>query len=78
MDSLSDILANKDFSMPDEASSIKKFVAKEYDQDVNVTVSANEIIVSSRSAGLISTLRLNSPALKKAANTDKKLRFRIG
>lgn len=78
MDSLSDILANKDFSMPDEASAIKSYVAKEYNQDVNVTIAANEIIISSRSAGLISTLRLNSPALKKAAKTDKKLRFRIG
>ncbi len=78
MDSLSDILSNKDFAMPDEATAIKSYVAKTYALDVSVTVTANEIIVSSTSAGLISSLRLNSPALQKAANTAKKIRFRIG
>lgn len=78
MDSLLDILSNKDFSMPDEVTAIKTYVASEYNQDVSVSVSQNEIIISSRSAGLISSLRLNGPALAKAANTTKKLRFRVG
>jgi hypothetical protein len=78
MDSVLDILANKDFSTPNEVTAIKTYVAKEYDQDVTVSLTKNEIIVSSRSAGLISSLRLNSPALAKAANTTKRIRFRIG
>ena len=78
MDSLFDILSNKDFTPPDEVGLIKKYVFGKYNQDVNVAINAREIIVSSRSAGLISTLRNNSPALIKAAKTDKKISFRIG
>lgn len=64
--------------MPEEVTAIKAYVASQYNQDVTVSLNKNEIIVSSRSAGLISTLRLNAPALKKAAGTDKKIRFRVG
>ena len=78
MDSLADILANKDFSLPDEVKAIKTYVAEEYGQDVNVAIHQNEIIVSSRSAALIGNLHLNSPALVKAAATEKKIRFRVG
>jgi len=75
MDSLNDILANKDFALPEEIKLIKSYVAKNYEQDVDVAIKRNEIIISSRSAGLISNLRLNSPKLIQAANTDKKIRF---
>ena len=78
MDSLSDILANKDFSMPNEIMAIKSYVAQEYQQDINVAIQHNEIIISSRSAGLIGNLRLNSPALSQASGSSKKIRFRIG
>ncbi len=78
MDSLFNILSNKDFSPPDEVGLIKQYVIEKYNQDVNVAINSREIIVSSRSSGLISTLRNNSPALIKAAKTDKKIRFRIG
>jgi len=78
MDSLADILANKDFSQPDEVTIIKTYVAKEYDQEVSVTIYKNEIIISSQSAGLISNLRSNSPKLTKLLTTPKKIRFRVG
>lgn len=78
MDSLADILANKDFSMPDEVKAIKAYVASNYDQDVTVSVKQNEIIISSRSAALISSLRLNGPALARAANVTKRIRYRVG
>lgn len=78
MDSLYDILANKDFSAPDEVTAIKTYVAERYKTDVSVSVSSRDILVSSRSAALISTLRMNAPALAKAIGTDKKIRFRVG
>jgi hypothetical protein len=78
MDSLFDILANKDFSVPEEVKAIKTYVAKKYQQDVTVAINHNEIVISSQSAGLISSLRLNSPDLVEAAATNKKIRFRIG
>jgi hypothetical protein len=78
MDSLHDILTNKDFSLPDEIRAIKTYVAKNYNQDVGVSINHNEVVISSRSAGLINNLRSNGPALAKAANTAKKIRFKIG
>lgn len=78
MDSLADILSNRDFSLPDEVTAIKSYVAKKYSQDINVSITDQEIVISSRSAGLISNLRLNSPAISKAAATTKRIRFKIG
>ena len=78
MDSLLDILSNKDFSVPDEVAAIKTYVVNNYKQDVSVSINKSEITISSRSAGLISTLRLNIPAIAEAASTTKKIRFRVG
>jgi hypothetical protein len=78
MDSLRDILAGKDFSPPDEVKAIKAYVAHNYGQDVTVALKANEIVVSSRSAALVSSLRLNGPALARAAGVSKRIRFKVG
>ncbi|MFZ1249175.1 MAG: hypothetical protein WAQ24_02540 [Candidatus Saccharimonadales bacterium] len=78
MDGLSDILLRKDFDMPPEVVAIKNYVRRHYEHEVQVTVQPRTIAIASRSAGLIATLRLNAPALQKAANTEKRLVFRIG
>lgn len=79
LDSIRDILAGKDFSPPEEVKAIKAFVAEHYDnRDVTVKLSGQEIIIMSRSSGLISSLRLNAPALARAIGTTKRIRFRIG
>ncbi|MGH7234080.1 MAG: hypothetical protein ACREF7_01370 [Candidatus Saccharimonadales bacterium] len=79
MDSIADILASRDFSPPEEVKAIKAFVAQHYDnRDVSVKLSNQEIIIMSRSAGLIGSLRLNAPALARAVGTTKRIRFRIG
>ena len=78
MDSLADILANKDFSLPDEVRAIKEYVAANYGKDVTVAVRNTEIVVSSRSAALVSSLRLNGPALARAAGVSKRIRFKVG
>lgn len=80
MDSIADILARKDFSPPDEVKAIKAYVAEHYDNhDVNVKIAnQEEIVILSRSASLIATLRLNAPALEKAIATKKRIRFMIG
>lgn len=77
-DSLFDILKKKDFDEPPEGVAIKKFVYEKYHEDVGVTVRERDIIIQVRSAALASTLRMQLPALKKAAdNTPKRLSFRI-
>ena len=78
MDSLSDILSNKNFDVPEEVSAIKNYVLKNYEQSVAVSIHRNEIVVSSPSAGLISNLRLNSQALAKATSSNKRISFRVG
>ena len=78
MDSVGDILAGKDFSPPDEIKALKAYVADTYGQDVTVSLKNSEIVISSRSAALISNLRLNGPALARAAGISKRIRFKVG
>ncbi|QQS20292.1 hypothetical protein IPL85_02490 [Candidatus Saccharibacteria bacterium] len=77
MDEIADILSKKDFDMPPEVRAIKDYVRRHYDHEVQVTVQPRTLLIAARSAALIGTLRLNAPALQKAAATEKKLVFRI-
>lgn len=77
MDNIADILGRKDFDMPPEVLAIKEYVRRHYSHEVQVTMQQRTILVAARSSALIGTLRLNAPALQKAAGTDKRLVFRI-
>ena len=77
MDSLFDLLGHKDFDMPPEAVAIKKYIREEFKQEVEVMVRERDIVISGRSAAFIGTLRMRTPALKKVAQTTKRLTFRI-
>lgn len=77
MDSLLDILGRKDYDLPPEAAAIKKYIRDEFKQEVEVMVRERDILIAGRGAAFINTLRLRTPALKKAAQTDKRLTFRI-
>lgn len=77
MDDIADILSRKDFDTPPEVQAIKEYVRRHYDYEVTVTVQLRTIIIAARSSGLIGTLRLNSSSLQKAANTTKRLVFRL-
>jgi hypothetical protein len=77
MDSLLNILGGKDFDMPPEAVAIKKYIRDEFHQEVEVTVHEKDIVIAGRGAAFINTLRLRTPALRRAANTTKRLTFRI-
>lgn len=78
MDSIFNILSRKDFDLPPEITAIKKYVRDEFETEVEVILREKEIIVASRSAALIGSLRLRSPQIKRAAQTDKRLVFRVG
>jgi hypothetical protein len=78
MDNLSDILSHRDFDTPPEITAIKDYVRRHHDCDVQVTMLQRSIMIKARSAALITTLRLNGPAIQRAANTEKRLVFRIG
>jgi len=78
MDGISDILKRKDFDVPPEIEAIKTYVRRYYDAEVTVTSTKQGFVINAPSAGLISTLRINVTKLQKAANTDKRISFRIG
>ncbi len=78
MDSLSDILLNKDFDEPPEMSGIKKYVKDEFKVTVTVLVRDKDIVIGVPNAALANTLRLRTPDIKRRCNIDKRLTFRIG
>ncbi|MEO7364118.1 MAG: hypothetical protein ABIV43_01270 [Candidatus Saccharimonadales bacterium] len=78
MDSLFNLLGNKNFDEPPESASVKKFVDDEYHAVVSVQVRDKDIVVTSASAALVSTLRLRSPEIKRRCQLTKRLVFRIG
>lgn len=78
MDSLLDILKRKDFDLPPEAAAIKQYVRDEFQAEVEVLVRDKDIVIAGRSSALIGSLRLRGPDIKKAADTRKRLIFRVG
>ena len=77
MDSLSNILSNKDFDEPPEMASIKKYVQDEFKTVVGVQVRERDIVIVVPSAALANTLRLRGPEIKRRCQLDKRLTFRI-
>ena len=78
MDSLLNILSNKDFGEPPEMASIKKYVQDEFQTAVTVMVRDHDIVIGVPSAALANTLRLRGPDIKRRCQIDKRLTFRIG
>lgn len=78
MDNLSDILSRKDFDQPQEVAIIKRYVSEHFDVTVGVQVQPKIIIITARSAALVSRLRMHTTQLQRACQTDKRLVFRIG
>ncbi|HEX5744066.1 MAG TPA: hypothetical protein VFX84_01290 [Candidatus Saccharimonadales bacterium] len=78
MDSLSDILGQKDFDEPSEMAAIKKYVKDEFKAEVSVLIREKDIVISVPNAAFANTLRLRTPEIKRRCQTDKRLTFRIG
>ncbi len=78
MQSLFDIMGNKDFGVPAEITEIKAYTKRHFNVDVGVTISERTIIISTRSAALAGSLRPHLFKLKEQLKTDKKLIIRIG
>ena len=78
MDNLADILARKDYDVPQEVTIIKRYVQEHFDVGVGVSVQAKTITITARSAPLVGRLRMHTVQLQRACQTDKRLVFRIG
>lgn len=77
MDTLFDILANKQFDEPPEAASIKKFVHDAYQTEVQVLVREKDISIIVPNAGLAGSLRMQLPELKRRCQIEKRVLIRI-
>lgn len=77
MDSLFNILSKKEFIEPEETERLKKYIKQEYGITVGVQVRDKDIVLIVKSSAAASSLRINSPAIKRELNLDKKLSFRI-
>lgn len=75
--SLFDILQNRNFDEPAEATAIKKFVMEKYNKSVAVTVRDKDITITCQGAAFTNALRMQGRQLQQAAGTDKRLIFRI-
>ena len=78
MDSLSNILGNRNFDEPPEMAAIKKYVKDEFKTDVGVQVRDRDIVILVPNAALATTLRLRGPEMKRRCQLNKRLTFRIG
>jgi hypothetical protein len=76
-DSLFDILAHKDFDEPPEIAAIKQYIMKKFQETVEVIVHERDILITTSSAGLASTLRFHTHQLQEATGSTKRIILRI-
>jgi hypothetical protein len=78
MESLGDLLSKYSPTAPDEVTAVKQYIAKEFAAESSVGIQGEALVITVRSASLANTLRLRQTAIQAAANTKKRLLFRIG
>jgi hypothetical protein len=77
MDSLFDLLQNKDFDQPPEIAAIKDYVRKRFKAEVGVALREQTIIIEAKSAALVTRLRYDLPNLQEETGITKRISFRI-
>jgi len=78
MQSMFDIMKDKDFDIPPEVAEIKAYVQRFFKVEVGVTIQERTIVITTRSAALAGSLRPHLYKLAKQLKTEKKLIIRIG
>lgn len=78
MDSLQELLGKYTPQEPDEVTALKQYILNEFQAKARVGLHGETLVITVRSASLANALRLRIVALKKAANTKRRIMFRIG
>lgn len=79
MDSLFDLLSNRNIDEPPEIRVIKDYVREHFKETVGVLVRERDIVITVRSSALAGTLRTRAYDISKLLeNPEKRLIFRIG
>jgi hypothetical protein len=78
MDSLQDIMGNKNFTPPDEINVIKDYIKRRYDSPSRIKVEKTAIIISVPSSALAATIYLERQTLIEHCNIKLRLVVRSG
>ncbi|HSX00209.1 MAG TPA: hypothetical protein VLH38_04200 [Patescibacteria group bacterium] len=77
MDSIADLLNKYTPAEPEEITAIKKYISREFAAESSVGIQGEAFVITVRSASLANSLRFRQTAIQAAANTQKRLLFRI-
>lgn len=78
MESIGDLLGKYSPAAPDEVQAVKQYIADEFGEESSVGLQGDALVITVRSSSLANALRLRQTAIQAAANTQKRLLFRIG
>ena len=78
MDSLQDILGQKNFAPPDEIAVVKDYVLRRYNRPCSIRLERDTLILSVRGSALAATIQLERNRLIEACNIKQKLVVRAG
>lgn len=78
MEHIGDLLGKYSPAAPDEVTAVKQYIAREFGTESSVSIQGEALVITVPSASLANALRLRQTAIQKAANTKKRLLFRIG
>lgn len=78
MESVAEVLGRYSPQEPDEIGAVKRYIFDEFGAKARVGLHGETLVVTVRSASLANALRLKILSLQKAANTKRKIMFRIG
>ncbi|HUS25800.1 MAG TPA: hypothetical protein VMY99_00435 [Nevskiaceae bacterium] len=78
MEKLDDLLGRYSPQEPSEVVAIKRYIDEQFHMPASVGMQANAITITVANASLANALRLQTLKIQAAAQTDKRLVFRIG
>jgi hypothetical protein len=78
MDSLGDLLHQYSAKEPAEILALKRYIKETFNAPSSIGLQGESIVITVASASLANTLRFHTLKLQAAAQTDKRIIFRIG
>jgi hypothetical protein len=79
MERIGDLLSRYKPQEPEEITAVKRYIFDEFGATASVGIQGDTtLIITVASASLANTLRMRTPVIQAAADTKKRLVFRIG
>ncbi|MCA9325250.1 hypothetical protein KDA23_04280 [Candidatus Saccharibacteria bacterium] len=78
MDSIYDLLSNRDFDEPPEIGALKQYIRDNYQSEAGITMRERDIVITVQSAALVSRLRFDMRKMVDTTKVTKKIVLRIG